>query len=220
MVGVGEIEYGREPYGPWPLDMPARIWYQERMDLPLKDLIEQLPRTNSPRTRLEVEVVGELSLEDVRAAEQSEYEHDTPLKKMRHRHHHAARLIAEGRTTQQVAIITGYTPGTISALKSDKAFNELVTMYKADIDELFLSMQDRMASLGLDMMDELQERLDEEPEKFTNKMLLETVKTVADRTGNGPSSTVNSNINIGIAERLKSARQRVIDITPEEVTNG
>jgi hypothetical protein len=119
------------------------------------------------------------------------------IKNMRHRHHTAARLVAEGRTTTEVAAITGYTAARISLFKSMPDFQELIAGYCAQKDALYLDVHGRKADLHAAIIDELADRLEESPHKFTNRELSELIKNTANDPGEGgaPLSGVSVNIN-------------------------
>jgi hypothetical protein len=67
----------------------------------------------------------------------------------------------------------------------------------------------QVASTALDI---IQDRLedDETVDKMSVAQLLEVVKTAADRSGNGPSTTQQVNVTVGIADRLEAARKRML----------
>lgn len=150
------------------------------------------------------------------------------IKKLRASHHAAARFFSLGMKNNEVAQITGYTEARLSVLKSDPTFQELIAFYQAHGTEQVANLRDRMLTVGLDALSVLQERLDEKPDDFKNAELTDVVRTMADRTGNGPSSSsVNVNVNTELSDVMKRARERVerrrqeregkvVDVTPEQ----
>lgn len=94
-----------------------------------------------------------------------------PLKKIRMVHHQAARLLAQGLKNIEVALATGFTPEHIYNLKNSPAFEELVEFYAAQDQQIQLDVRARMLTLGLDAAAEMQERLLDDPEQFSNKDL-------------------------------------------------
>jgi hypothetical protein len=114
-----------------------------------------------------------------------------PLVKLRYQHHYLARLLAEGRPNEECALCTGYDPARISVLKSDPAFSELITYYKTQVQEVYINVHERLAALGLNSVEELMDRLDVQPEKFTNRELMELGALGLDRAGFGPQSKVH-----------------------------
>ncbi len=140
------------------------------------------------------------------------------LKRLSERHKNVARLVARGYTNCQVALMTGYTEPTISNLKHDPAFQELQAIYSREVDIDFATADEKLVGIFHDSMDQLRDKLDQsaesedEKEKLSVGQLLEISKFAADRSGHGPQTkATNINVNVGIAERLTAARQRVID---------
>jgi hypothetical protein len=142
----------------------------------------------------------------------------TPIKRLRDSHHALARALAVGCTPAQAQVITGYSNSRISVLQADPAFQELVSHYRGMETDVHADMVERMKTLGLDALGELQERLEEDPSKFSEGLLLDVVKTLADRTGAGPSTKqTNVNVSVDYADMIRAARERsarVIDHSP------
>jgi len=132
-----------------------------------------------------------------------------PIKKLRAKHHALARAIASGISDGDAAILIGYNASRVSILKSDPSFMELVRFYTVKVDDAYMGMHERMAGLGLDAVNELSDRLDEDPEGFSITQLMELSSRMADRTGHGPSSSTNVNVKVGLADGLKKARERI-----------
>jgi len=141
------------------------------------------------------------------------------MKRLSERHHALARNIASGMPDYEAAAITGYSPSRISILKSDPTFKELVHFYREKVDAKYADLHERLAGLSLDAARILQERMEEAPEKITDGHILEIMKSGADRTGYGPATRSDVNVNVNIADRLQAARKRVAARTIEgEVT--
>jgi len=123
---------------------------------------------------------GELTAGDVAAG------HLAPprsaMLRLRHTHHMLARAIAEGKSNVAAAALTGYAPGTVSALKADPAFQELVAYYQAQVDDLFAQIQDRIGALGVSFLDEIQQRLETSPESFSIGQLQKMAEFLLDRS--------------------------------------
>lgn len=147
----------------------------------------------------------------------------SPIAKLRERHHAVARHLSEGHPINTVSVLTGYTPQRITDLQADPAFQDLVSHYRSQQEDASADYVERMRALGVDAVNEIHDRLEEEPEKISIDQLLGIAKSMADRTGHGPSTTTNQNVNIGIAEQLRAADQRlrrakeaeIVDVTPE-----
>lgn len=150
-----------------------------------------------------------------------------PLKRVTERHHKLARLLSLGLPEGDAAIACGFSLGRVSVIKASPAFQELLELYKDRVDEEFAEFAEQLAGLSKDAILTIRERLEEDPENFTNGQLLEVMKATADRTGFGPSQKIEQNVNFSLSEKLEKARQRareaalpqMKDITPEENTD-
>lgn len=107
------------------------------------------------------------------------------LKDLRQSHHHLAQVLAQGISQEQASLVTGYSPSRISVLKGDPAFAELLEYYQSNQESKFAEVTERKVRLGLSMLDELQERLEEGPEKFTNRELLDGAEQLLKADGRG-----------------------------------
>ena len=140
------------------------------------------------------------------------------LKKIRDSHHALARVLATGMGEQEAAAITGYSSSRISILKADPQFNELLEFYRGQAQEVVADFRTRMVNMGLDALQELQDRMNDSPQDFSVGMLKDIVKEIADRTGHapqrGPSSVTQ--INIGLSDKMAAARARVQELTRAE----
>ena len=96
-----------------------------------------------------------------------------PIQQLRASHHQLAQLLAQGRPDTEVSLITGYSQSRISILKKDPTFQELLAGYKDIRERTFADTLERMKVLGLSSLDELQERLEASPERWTNRELME-----------------------------------------------
>lgn len=173
--------------------------------------LELSPRIMGQAVRpLNVEVVRALTIDDLALLEapRSNYKTESVIKRLSERHHALARLIATGAKPVEAAAIMSYEIATVYRLSVDPAFKELVEFYRSDVTREMRSTFERLSGLASDAADELQTRLEDEPEKFTNNQLLEVIKVGADRTGMGPSSSsVQVSVNLNIAEKMKQARE-------------
>jgi hypothetical protein len=117
------------------------------------------------------------------------------LQRIRNTHHMLARLLAEGKKTTDISMITGFSPGRISSLQNDPMFAELVAYYSAQVNAQYLDVHARLADLGVTTLEELRERLEDTPEKFSVRELLEIMEKTFDRSiapqkgGSGGSKT-------------------------------
>jgi hypothetical protein len=131
------------------------------------------------------------------------------LQRLTDRHHAAARYIAQGFKDVEVAAITGYAQNRIYLLRQDPAFKELIEFYRSSEDKERRNNFERLSGLTADAADVLQDRLETAPEDVTTGQLIEIIKVGADRSGNGPqTSNVQYNVNVGLADKLKKAREQ------------
>lgn len=114
-----------------------------------------------------------------------------PLVRLRYQHHYLARLLAEGRPDAECHLCTGYSISRISILKNDPAFRELITYYQSQVEEVYINVHQRLAAVGLNSIEELMDRLDNDPDRFTNRELMELSELGLDRSGYGPQSKVH-----------------------------
>lgn len=180
------------------------------IDQIIEDVLRPPPSRGRRNSSIQVAYVRDINESDVQALwaiPAGGLETVQPLVKLRHHHHYLARLLAEGRENVECSLLTGLEPATISRIKVDPAMVELIEYYKAQVDEVFVNVHERLASLGLNSAAELQERLDTDPERFSNRELMELAALGFDRSGNGPSSKVehdhSSLITGTVLEKLK-----------------
>lgn len=114
----------------------------------------------------------------------------SPLQKIGFAHHSLAKLLAEGRTNAECSLITGRSASRISILKNDPAIMELIEYYRTQNEAVYLNIHERLATLGLSSIEELQQRLEDEPDSFSQRELMELAALGFDRSGYGPSSKV------------------------------
>lgn len=131
------------------------------------------------------------------------------LKSIRHTHHKLAQLLAAGMDETRAAYLCNYTPSTVSILKSDPGFAELLAYYGAQKIEEWKDAVGLMADLHIDVLQEIRERLEENPGAFNAEQLTKLHVSLADRSGNGPTSNVNANVTTVslTAEDLRRAKQ-------------
>lgn len=109
------------------------------------------------------------------------------IKKVREKHHMAARLLASGLDQGIVAKITGYTEGYFSTLLKAPAMVELVGFYGAKYENAAEVIHAKLTGAGLAALEKLVEKLD--ADELTENGLLNLSKLGLDRGGFGPTST-------------------------------
>ena len=168
---------------------------------------------------------GPLTSEDVRAA-QTHVEAGSPalgvpafnpLQKLRQNHHRMAQYLAMGMADVKVAALCNTHPNRIWILKQDPAFKELLAYYATGVQEEFSDFVSAAADLSLDMIEHLRDTLENAPERITPQVALEAIKTLADRSGHAPiTKNLNVNVNAGLGDRLRSARERANSVLIEQ----
>lgn len=144
--------------------------------------IVNLAGPGRPAKPLEAEIVRPLEIADLELAAVTERRSaPPPLKRITDRHHALARLLAAGTPEGEAALILNYDPSRISILKNSPAFQELLALYRAEVDREFATTLDHMAGLSRDALLELRERLEEDPDKFSNRELLSITTDLIDR---------------------------------------
>lgn len=130
----------------------------------------------------------------------------TPLKRLKHSHHGLARLVADGVRESEISAVTGYSLSYISVIKKSPDFVELVAYYTEQKREVYLDVHQRLSTLSMDAVDELQGRLAEDPDRFDNRELKEIAEMGLDRVGYGKATQVNHSHKIALVDPAQIAR--------------
>jgi hypothetical protein len=181
------------------------------------DLGLEITRTIGRQERkLEPEFVRLLDSEDLKELEKERGVQKprslSDLKRLSERHRNLARLIAAGKEDWELSAITGYTVSHISILKSDPAMKNLIRHYSEEVDIVYTQVNEKLANVAGTALDIIQDRL-EDPEQAAELsigQLAELTKLGADRTGNGPTTKSEVNVQVNIADRLEAARKRAL----------
>ena len=166
---------------------------------------------------LEIELLGRADPSEILSNENISTQQAPTIKRLKQIHHELARLIASGLSMAEVAASTGYSASRISILQKDPSFKGLVDHYKAHRDEIFCDVHKRMATLGLDAADELQERLETNPESFSVGQLTELMKATLDRGGFSPVQKTQSVSMSVTPEALAKIREKHAQATQGQV---
>lgn len=107
----------------------------------------------------------------------------------------------------------------ISMLKGEPEFRELVEKYRtrADVIEIDAYKQVMVIRAAIEQLalEELRDRLEASPEKFSVKELQDLQGDVADRLGRSKVSRTESiSMNVDLAESLAEARRRELNLAP------
>jgi hypothetical protein len=164
------------------------------------------------------------------------------IESLTHRHHLAARMIADGMKLSDVAYATAYSATTIANLRKDPAFRDLLAYYHGQKEQVYLDVHQRLGSLGMAAVDKLQSRiehldrlgedeLDDAQEEARRKImpngtLLQIAEMALDRSiapakGNGNAGVRDPRdiggglvVNLNFAEQGPSKANKVVDVTP------
>lgn len=139
------------------------------------------------------EFVRELTEADLPLLAENRGSKPVSIVRLRDSHHALARALASGMSGSEASITTGYTVGRIAVLKMDPAFSQLVEEYRGQRKLAEANATERISTLKLDFLEELRTRLDENPSTFSNRETLDCFRELADRSGNGPTKSVNLN---------------------------
>jgi hypothetical protein len=123
-----------------------------------------------------------LTEDDIAKMWTSDTNRHSRLKALRYNHHLLAKAVASGKSLLECSRMLGLSVGRISDIKNDPAFQELVSFYSEELHEVYVDVHQRMAGLGISVLEELQERFETDPEKFTKRELLEMFTAMADRS--------------------------------------
>ena len=81
-------------------------------------------------------------------------------------------------------------PSRVSILKSDPAFSALMQTFQTVKDGQVFDLLEKLSEVSMNALDELRDRLLEEPEKVSNNQLLEIITNGLDRLGHSPTHKV------------------------------
>ena len=128
-------------------------------------------------------VTRHLSETDIASLWEARKDGSTPkLQTLRYNHHLLAKAVASGKSLIECSNLTGLSGPRISDLKNDPAFQELVSYYAEELNEVYIDVHQRMAALGTSVLEELAERFESDPDKFTKRELMDLFTTMADRS--------------------------------------
>jgi hypothetical protein len=155
------------------------------------------------------------------------------LNQYRERHHAVARLIAIGATQDHIRRVTGISFRRVTILMADPSFQELVTLYREDVEKAWNRNVDQYLDLGIGNMiqteamiaDQLEEA-DEAGEKLPLLTLNRLSQDRADRFGYPKTSQVEHKHDFAALldraiERSGKAREvKVIEATVVEASES
>lgn len=170
-------------------------------------------------------LTAEILAEGPPAAIQPGQEALVTFESIRARHHRVAQMLAAGLKPTTIARIVGFTPGFVANLQRSPAFQELLAHYTAEVHDQFTDFVQAAAEFSAEVLDELRDRLQENPKQFTVNQLLESMKATADRSGNAPvaksvSVSVTADLGAKLAEARRRATAAMLPPPSEEVPGG
>lgn len=120
---------------------------------------------------------------------------------MRETHHRLARLVAAGVPVGEILSRTGYSSTRLLQLRASPAFQELVTQYKAKVDEAFVEAVDEFYSTATSnmlrmerMVEDHLDEAEETQERIPLSLLFKGIGDRADRFGYGKKTTQKNEI--------------------------
>ena len=148
---------------------------------------------------LRVEVIRPLTPDDLLGMDDGQIvSGPTSLSSIRHAHHRIAQLVVEGASPARVSLITGYSPGYVTRLQGDPMFKELLAYYAGQAEAITVDIRERLTTLGLSAMDEVQRRFEEAPQEFTKRDLMEIIKQAVPVSNGAPSSPAGPPVSLNV----------------------
>lgn len=149
----------------------------------MSELIEELQLGSArggrrkPQAPVSISAVRQLGSDDLELLANPPPVGSVPtIPEIRHQHHQIAGLLAKGISNSEISLITGYSHSFISTLRNAPDMKELVGYYAGMAEERTVDALARLRQLGITATEELQRRVNEEPEKFSPGMLTELVE--------------------------------------------
>lgn len=113
--------------------------------------------------------------------------------RIKRRHHRLAMLMATGTVSDaKAALACGLHPNTVSILRQDPMFAQLLELYSDGVTAEFQETVENMAELADDIVERIRDILDTQENNVTIDQLTKLLPILTDRSGNGPTSNVNN----------------------------
>lgn len=151
------------------------------------------------------------------------------IKSLRHSHHRLAELIAQGKPSAEIGLVTGYSQSYITNIQGDPAFAELVAYYEGQKASIFVDAVERLRLLGLDATEKLHGKLNDETEFWSKRELMELIELALapslparpGQGGFGPGAAPGTNLSLEVkfvgarpAEGTPVVDASFVDVTP------
>ena len=147
--------------------------------------IDKLAGPGRLPSRLEVSYVRDLNEADFALMAETPLGSTPPaIKRLTDRHHALARLLAAGTPEGEAALILNYDLSRVSILKNSPAFQELLALYRGEVNREFATVLDHMAGISRDALVILRDRLEDNEDRFSNNELMKIATDFTDRTVN------------------------------------
>lgn len=147
--------------------------------------IDKLAGPGRLPARIEVEFVRDITEADLELMATTPLGVAPPaIKRLTDRHHALARLLAAGTPESEAALILNYDISRVSILKNSPAFQELLALYRGEVNREFATVLDHMAGISRDALVILRDRLEENEDRFSNNELMKIATDFTDRTVN------------------------------------
>jgi hypothetical protein len=145
--------------------------------------IDKLAGPGRLPAKLEVEYVRDLNAADFALMSSEPLGSKPPaIKRLTDRHHALARLLAAGTPEGEAALILNYDISRVSILKNSPAFQQLVALYRGEVQREFASVIDHMAGISRDALVILRDRMEDNEDRFSNNELMKIATDFTDRT--------------------------------------
>lgn len=176
-----------------------------KLDLDLD--LDRLSRPGRRPAELSCVVKRQLDDGDLALLRENRQTQAPQIVQLSQRHHRLARLLAQGKKPAECSRLTGYGLSRISILQADPTFGELVAHYKNVVDMELEDFSASMGELATDTVNFLKDQL--EAGNITVPQAMKMFELMADRTGHGPATKNDTNLNINLGARLDAARKRM-----------
>lgn len=122
---------------------------------------------------------------------------------IKRRHHRLAMLLAAGTMSDaQCALACNLHPNSVSLMKQDPLFRELLVMYSDGVTAEFQDAVSEMSELAEDILGRIRDIMDNSPEQLSISDMTKLLPILTDRTGNGPTSNINNrNVSLNLNSR-------------------
>lgn len=173
-----------------------------------------LPQHTAPK--YQIQAMRALEWAELERLEESRgVSNGSRIQNIRQIHHKIARLMASGCNNVEIAAATTFAPGTIGRLRTDPAFQELLSHYEECEFEGWQDARQKAAMVGMTAFEILQERLLHQPEEMKTKDLVEIAQGGLDYGGLKPpqrSENVHYHTSAEEIQRIKEGRTENVSV--------